>query len=155
MNDNPYQPLALADTQSSVPPTRRFRWGIIPATFAWLYLLSAVMFSGGCVILTLRSWRQFVDLWAAGEREIPLLAMAVPPLSVCVVIAFYSCANAWMKGHWLRAIFLSVVVGAVMAGLNKCTTHLIPSVYLRVLFTNNIPRFVTVRGVDWHRPPGL
>lgn len=155
MNDDPYQPPTLTVTQSSVRPTRRFRWGVIPATYFWLGLCASVMGSGGCVILTLRSWRQFVDLWAAGEREIPLLAMAVPPLSVCVVIAFYSCANAWMKGRWLKAVVLSVIIGVVMPVAETLTTHLIPSVYGRILITNEIPEAVWARGDVWHRPPGL
>lgn len=155
MNENPYQPPTTTVTQISVPPTRKFRWGIIPATYFWLWLLAAVMISGGCVILTLRSWRRFAELWAAGEREIPLLAISLPPLSVCVVIAFYSCANAWTKGRWLKAILLSVVFGAVTAVLDTFTAHLIPTVYIRILFTNEIPRSVTVRGEEWNRPPGL
>ncbi len=155
MNENPYQPPTTTVTQISVPPTRKFRWGIIPATFFWLYLPAVVMVSGGCVILTLRSWRRFAELWAAGERAIPLLAIALPPLSVCAVIAIYSCANAWMKGRWRRAILLSVVFCAVMAVGEKVTSHLIPTVYARILFTNEIPRAVDVRGEEWHRPPGL
>ena len=155
MNDNPYQPPTLTVTQTSLSPTRKFRWGIIPATYFWLGLLSAVPGSGGCIILTLRSWRRFAELWSAGERAIPLLAMALPLLSVCVVIAFYSCANAWMNGRWLKAILLSVIAGAVMPVAETLTTHLIPSVYSRILFTNEIPTSVSVRGDVWHRPPGL
>ncbi|MEI6539794.1 MAG: hypothetical protein WCO86_09745 [Planctomycetota bacterium] len=155
MNENPYQPPTTTVTQISVPPTRKFRWGIIPATFFWLYLPAVVMVSGGCVILTLRSWRRFAELWAAGERAIPLLASALPPLSVCAVIAIYSCANAWMKGRWRRAILLTVVFCAVNAVGEKVTSHLIPTVYARILFTNKIPRAIAVRGEEWHRPPGL
>jgi hypothetical protein len=155
MNENPYQPPTLTVTQSSVPPTRRFRWGIIPATFFWLYLPAVVMVSGGCIILTMRSWRLFAELWAAGERAIPLLAIALPPLSVGAVIAIYACANAWVKGRWRRAILLSAVFVGVMAVGEKVTTHLIPTVYFRILSTNEIPRSVAVREEEWHRPPGL
>lgn len=158
MNDNPYlptQPPTLTVSQSSVPPTRRFRWGMIPATYFYLGLLAAVMYSGGCVILTLRSWRRFAELWAAGERAIPLVAMALPPLSACVVFAFYSCANAWIKGRWLKAIILTVVAFGVMPFFETLTKQLIPSVYLQILFTNEIPRSVSVRGEVWHCPPGI
>ena len=86
---------------------------------------------------------------------IPLLAMAVPPLSVGAVIAIYSCANAWMKGRWRRAILLSVVFCVVMAVGEKVTSHLIPTVYARILFTNEVPRAIDVRGEEWHRPPGF
>lgn len=83
MNENPYQPSTTTVIQISVPPTRKFRWGIIPPTFFWLYLPAVVMVSGGCVILTLRSWRRFAELWAAGERAIPLLASTPAAQCLC------------------------------------------------------------------------
>lgn len=103
----------------------------------------------------MQSWRRFAELWDAGERAIPLLAIVMPPLSVCFVIGVLACGAAWKNGRWIRAICLSVVIGTVMPGGETFTTHLIPTVYLRILFTNEIPFFVTVRGEEWHRPPGL
>jgi len=115
----------------------------------------ALLWSGRCIVNTMQSWQRFVELWDAGERAIPLLAIALPPLSVCFVIVVLVCASAWKNGRWLRAISLSVVIGTVMPGAETFSTYLIPSVYVRILFANEIPAFVQVREEEWHRPPGL
>ena len=156
MNENPYHPPTLADTENIAPTTRRFRWGLIPATFCWgLFVPVALLWSGVCIVRTMQSWQRFAELWATGERAIPLLAVALPPLSVCFVIVVLACGSAWKNGRWLRAITLSAVIGTVMPGSETLSSQLIPSVYVRILLTNEIPDFVSVRGDVWHRPPGL
>jgi len=111
MNENPYRPPEPASSPDEIPPARKFRWRIIPLTFCWgMFFPASLAWAAAAVVLALRSWLRFVELWNAGERVIPLLALACPALSVGLVITVIACGFAWKNGRWLRAVVLTLLV---------------------------------------------
>ncbi len=153
MNENPYRPPVPISSPDQTGPVLKFRWGLIPATFCWgLPLPISLIYAGWALVLTFRSWPRFVALWNVGERIIPILALSCPPLSIVLAIALVASGIAWKDGRWLKAIVLSVIVFATMGSANVMSAKLMPAVYLRVLWTGEIPDYVEADGKIWTNP---
>ena len=73
-------------------------------------------------------------------------------MSIVLVMALVACGIAWKDGRWLKAIVLSGIVFATMASANVMSAKLMPAVYLRVLWTGEIPDYVKADGKIWTNP---